>query len=134
MRHTALTNGMLCMPLNLVSCIIYLVHVHSHTHTYTHSLTCVRVWHFDIRQFTLTYVDRGESFRVSYARVGEIRCLLPSSVHVMALTATVIGADPGILNREGCNQEHACTYGHTVYMYIYYYAGLHYTLAEITTL
>ena len=34
-------------------------------------------------------VNRGESFRLSYARIGEIRCLLLTNVHVMALTATV---------------------------------------------
>jgi bloom syndrome protein len=31
----------------------------------------------------------GQSFRLSYAQIGDIRCSLPSSVRVLALTATV---------------------------------------------
>ena len=31
---------------------------------------------------------RGDDFRVAFALIGDIRCLIPSSVKVMALTAT----------------------------------------------
>ena len=31
---------------------------------------------------------RGESFRSEFSRLGEVRSILPSNVHVMALTAT----------------------------------------------
>ena len=32
---------------------------------------------------------RGSAFRVAYSRLGDLRCLLPTDVHVLALTATV---------------------------------------------
>lgn len=32
---------------------------------------------------------RGTTFRAAYSRLGEVRSLIPSSVHIMALTATV---------------------------------------------
>jgi len=31
---------------------------------------------------------RGDDFRTIFAKIGELRYLLPSSVHVMAMTAT----------------------------------------------
>lgn len=34
------------------------------------------------------YVYRGESFREAFLRIGEVRCVMASDVHVMALTAT----------------------------------------------
>ena len=33
-------------------------------------------------------ICRGESFRTEYAQLGELRSILPSAVHIMALTAT----------------------------------------------
>lgn len=32
---------------------------------------------------------RGATFRAAYARLGEVRSIIPTSVHIMALTATV---------------------------------------------
>ena len=36
---------------------------------------------------------RGDDFRTDYGRLGELRALLPPSVHVMALTATASSRD-----------------------------------------
>ena len=41
------------------------------------------VWYFFL------YIKRGETFREILLHLGEIRSLLPDSVHVMALTATI---------------------------------------------
>ena len=41
----------------------------------------------------LQFFIRGTTFRHVLARVGEVRSLIPSSVHVMALTATVTSSD-----------------------------------------
>ena len=34
------------------------------------------------------YNNRGDSFRVAYSQLGDIRSLLPSNIHIIALTAT----------------------------------------------
>ena len=41
----------------------------------------------------VTNFIRGTTFRHVLARVGEVRSLIPSSVHVMALTATATSSD-----------------------------------------
>ena len=41
----------------------------------------------------VTIFIRGTTFRHVLARVGEVRSLIPSSVHVMALTATATSSD-----------------------------------------
>ena len=38
--------------------------------------------------FTVFLLYRGDDFRTDYRRIGELRALIPPSVHVMALTAT----------------------------------------------
>ena len=37
---------------------------------------------------TVIFLYRGDKFRTAFAQIGEVRCLIPSSVNVMALTAT----------------------------------------------
>ena len=34
------------------------------------------------------YLCRGDTFRSAFANIGEIRCLIPSDVNIIALTAT----------------------------------------------
>ena len=34
------------------------------------------------------YINRGDSFIVTYSQLGDIRSLLPSNIHIIALTAT----------------------------------------------
>ena len=41
----------------------------------------------------VTVFIRGTTFRHVLARIGEVRSLIPSSVHVMALTATATSSD-----------------------------------------
>ena len=41
----------------------------------------------------VTIFIRGTTFRLVLARVGEVRSLIPSSVHVMALTAIATSSD-----------------------------------------
>jgi len=36
-----------------------------------------------------TILIRGKQFRVEYSKLGEVRALVPSNVHIMTLTATV---------------------------------------------
>ena len=39
-------------------------------------------------------ICRGDDFRVAFARIGDVRSILPNNVHILALTAT---ATPDIL-------------------------------------
>ena len=42
----------------------------------------------ELCQLTTLILCRGDTFQTEFARLGEIRSILPPGVHVMALTAT----------------------------------------------
>ena len=48
------------------------------------SLPCVSTWFY----LCVFFFCRGDSFRREFARIGEIRSIVPSNVKVMALTTT----------------------------------------------
>ena len=53
----------------------------------------------------LTILIRGKQFRAEYSNQGEVRALVPSNVHIMALTATATAMSPETVTKLLCMES-----------------------------